>query len=434
MNTRLITNLTSIFLGSTLMAAAEKQKPNVILMMLDDVGIEAFNTYGGTDYPTPNINKLAKNGMQFNHCYSQPLCTPSRVKIMTGQSNVRNYYDFSLLHPNSRTFGHMMQEAGYQTGLTGKWQLYGAANYGETAGKGMHPKNAGFHSYRLWQVSQTGSRFDNPKIEENGKMLNGEGKYGPTMFCDFAVDFIEQNKQKPFFLYYPLVLVHAPFVPTPDSKSNKQTKKENFRDMMSYTDKVVGRVVAALEKHQLSENTLLILTADNGTHGSLTSSWKGQQIKGGKGLPTDAGTHVPLYAYWPKSITANTTSNSLIDFADFYPTLRELANSKDETKVDGNSFLPRLLGKEKDSTEPIYVYSNARPTREDFSFSVFARNQTHKLYKDGRFYHVTKDRNEEHDIKPGSKGDSPEIRKQLQQKLDSMPKEGQNIIKGAVRK
>ena len=86
---------------------------------------------------------------------------------MTGKSNVRNYFDFSLLHPNARTFGHMMQEAGYQTAVTGKWQLFGAEHYKTTKGMGMHPKNAGFHSYRLWQIDKLGSRFSNPLLNEN---------------------------------------------------------------------------------------------------------------------------------------------------------------------------------------------------------------------------------------------------------------------------
>lgn len=117
--------------------------------MADDVGIEAFQSYGGEDYETPVLDKLAAQGLQFQHCYSQPLCTPSRVKIMTGQSNVRNYRAFSILDPSQTTFGHYLRKEGYRTGVTGKWQLYGASHYGKLAGTGMLPKNAGFDSCHL---------------------------------------------------------------------------------------------------------------------------------------------------------------------------------------------------------------------------------------------------------------------------------------------
>ena len=116
----------SVFAASTLStimsgcARVETTRPNVILIMVDDMGYECLSSYGSTSYETPELDKLAANGMQFNHCYSQPLCTPSRVKIMTGKYNFRNYTEFGALHPDERTFGHMMQDAGYTTCIAGK--------------------------------------------------------------------------------------------------------------------------------------------------------------------------------------------------------------------------------------------------------------------------------------------------------------------------
>ena len=122
-----------------------KQKPNIIMIMADDVGYECFGCYGSTQYNTPNLDRMAANGIRFDHSYSQPLCTPSRVKIVTGQSNARNYSAFSILNRDQRTFGHALKEAGYQTMVAGKWQLLGAENYDDRfRGKGTWPANAGF--------------------------------------------------------------------------------------------------------------------------------------------------------------------------------------------------------------------------------------------------------------------------------------------------
>ncbi len=420
---------------------AKQIKPNIILIMADDVGVEAFKTYGGESYNTPHLNKLATQGLQFNHCYSQPLCTPSRVKLMTGQSNVCNYYDFSLLHPKLTTIGHFMQRAGYVTGITGKWQLYGAEHYKKTAQLGMHPDAAGFDSYRLWQIDKLGSRFDNPLVVENGKSLEGRGRYGPKMFNDFALDFIRENRNQPFFLYYPMVLVHNPFVPTPDSEkrgdmSRVKRRQANFSDMMSYMDQMVGNIITEVKKQGLEDNTLIIFTGDNGTHKTITSRWKGAPTKGGKGLSTDAGTHVPLYAYWPGKIKPNSRTDSLAEFSDFLPTVIEVAGAelKAEAKVTGRSLLPILMGDESFARESVYIYSNPRPTKNGFSYAVFARDQNYKLYSDGRFYHVTKDRLEKSNISTDSPHDKPDVRKRLQHKLDSMPKQGQMLIDGSESK
>ena len=442
MNLSLTLAFGSLLLCSSLIAAEEKSSgPNVILIMADDVGIEAFPTYGGESYATPNLDRMAKEGIQFNHCYSQPLCTPSRVKIMTGRSNVHNYYDFSLLHPKEKTIGHHMQSAGYVTGIVGKWQLYGAKHYNKTAEMGMHPSKAGFDTYCLWQIENLGSRYQDPWIVEDGKRLEGKDKYGPDLFADFALRFIREHKDEPFFLYYPMVLVHDPFVPTPDSDLKNRSKaggnrQANFSDMMSYMDKIVGRVWKEVKTQGIEENTVIIFVADNGTHRSISSSWRGNSVAGGKGMSTDAGTHVPLYAVWPKKIKAGTQTASLVDFADVLPTVLDIAGAKlpKNSPVTGKSFRSVLEGNETSIHDSIYVYSNPRPTRKSFPKAVFARDQHYKLYSDGRFYRVEADRLEKHNILAGSEDDRPKVRQKLQARLDEMPDDGQLLIDGSVTK
>ena len=142
------------------------RSPNIILIMADDLGYETLGINGSDDYQTPNLDKLAKEGMNFTQTYSMPLCTPSRVQIMTGKYNFRNYIGFGLLKPEEPTFAHYLKQSGYNTFVAGKWQLYGNAGQHELAGGqiGTLPESAGFDEYFLWQVQALGSRYKDPMI------------------------------------------------------------------------------------------------------------------------------------------------------------------------------------------------------------------------------------------------------------------------------
>ena len=173
-------------------AVAAQQRPNIILIMADDVGYECFGCYGSKQYQTPQIDRLARQGMRFNHCYSQPLCTPSRVKLMTGLSNVRNYSAFSILNRDQRTIGQYFKEAGYQTMIAGKWQLLGSEHYSaQFRGKGSRPEKMGFDESCLWQVDKLGSRYWEPLLYINGKNRQfAKDQYGPTLATDAIIRFM----------------------------------------------------------------------------------------------------------------------------------------------------------------------------------------------------------------------------------------------------
>ena len=183
--------------------AQPSDRPNVILIMADDIGYESYGAFGGTSYQTPVLDRMAAEGMLFNHAYSNPVCTPSRVKIMTGLSNVRNYVSFSILKKTEKTFGHMMQEAGYRTAIAGKWQLYGAEHYEDMIrAKGSLPQDTGFDRHALWQVEKIGSRYWGPTITIDGELKRfGEDVYGPDIYTQFLLDRMEEYKDEPFFLY-----------------------------------------------------------------------------------------------------------------------------------------------------------------------------------------------------------------------------------------
>ncbi len=227
-----------LFVGVS--STAFSQGPNIILIMADDVGWECFGSYGAEDYQTPNIDFLAENGIQFNNCYSTPICTPSRVKIMTGKYNFRNYTYFGYLSPEEKTFGHLMQEAGYKTAIAGKWQLNGLYHNAEGSHDNARPYNAGFDEYCLWQLcipvvkkgNNMTERFWSPPLERNGKIMTIEDNhelYGPDIMSDFVCDFIKRNQDQPFFVYYPTVLVHDPFVPTPDNIGDAPRTQDSKR-------------------------------------------------------------------------------------------------------------------------------------------------------------------------------------------------------------
>jgi len=414
-----------VMLVPSLVSGAEKT--NVILIMADDIGYECYEAYDGTSYKTPVLNKMAAEGMRFAHAYSNPVCTPSRVKLMTGLSNVRNYASFSILKRSERTIGHMMQEAGYRTAIAGKWQLYGAEHYDDLIRrKGSLPQNMGFDRHCLWQVYKMGSRFWAPTITIDGKVEKfGEDVYGPDVYCQFLLDRMEQYKDEPFFLYYPMALVHSPFVPTPDSADrNCKNKQQNFADMVAYMDKLVGRIVDNTVQLGIAQRTLILVTGDNGTHKSIKSNMGDKVIIGGKGKPTDGGTHVGLFAYQPGTVPAGKVSSDLVDFSDLVPTIAAATGATPLSPTDGRSFFSQLRGETGNPRETIFVYYWPRP--EKGLPLRFVRNQRWKLYGDGRLIDVKNDVLEQ---SPVTGPETVAIRKQLQAAMHRMPAEGQTLLK-----
>ncbi len=378
-------------------ATLPEKKPNILLILADDLGYECLGVNGGESYKTPNLDKLAADGMRFEHAYAQPLCTPTRVQLMTGQSNIRNYIGFGKLDPKSPTFANILQQAGYKTAMAGKWQL----------GKNPdQPRNAGFDEHLLWQhtlprmdAEKADTRYGNPILERDGQpVFAPEGSYGPDLTLEFACDFMSRHKDGPFLLYYSDILPHCPFVPTPDSPewaSAKDRPKDYkgdvrfFDDMVAHMDKNVGRLVAKLDELGIRDNTLVLFMGDNGCDSPVVSRWRGQEIKAGKGKPTRAGMHVPLIVNWPGVIPAGSVCNDLVDTTDFLPTLCEVAAAPLPKGVtfDGMSFLPILRGEKGRSREWIYSWYSA--TLADLHESAF--DKRFKLFIDGRFYDMDAD-------------------------------------------
>jgi len=405
-------------------AQVSSKKPNIVLIMADDLGYECLGCYGSKSYKTPVLDGLARTGMRFEHCYSQPLCTPSRVKLMTGQYNFRNYVNFGVLDPKQKTFGHLLRDRGYATCVVGKWQLYGSVDQSaEVRGTGSMPGQAGFDEHCLWQIKDRGSRYKDPVMVQNGKTRDDlQGKYGPDISCDYALDFIERHKAGPFLLYYPMALVHSPFEPTPDSEDwGKKTKKNDtryFADMVAYMDKIVGRIVGKLGELGLRENTLVLFVGDNGTDKSIRSKMADSVIRGDKGNTTDGGTHVPMIANQPGVVPAGKVCGDLVDFSDFVPTFAEAtgADIPGDMPVDGRSFLPQLRGEKGNPREWIFCHYDPRWGKN--KMRRFVRDKRWKLYANGELYDVQADVLEQNPNPTGP--EAAEARKRLQAVLDSM--------------
>ena len=411
-------------------------RPNVLMILCDDVGFECFSVYGSREYSTPRLDALAAGGTRFANCHSTPLCTPSRVNLMSGKSNVFNYFDFGIYPKGEPTFANYFRDQGYATAVAGKWQLL-------TAKGGISPKEAGFDTHCLWNIPGGGrERYWNPSLVQDGKLLElPQGTYGPDVTTESLIRFIRENRDRPFLAYFPMILPHNPFSVTPDSADpNSKDEKSNFVDMVQYIDKNVGRLEDTLSELKLRENTLIIFTGDNGTNSVLTSELNGNTIRGGKGYTHDYGTHVPLIVNWPGHVPAGKLVDDLVCFSDFFPTLVDAAGLPPQEISDGDgwSFWPQCTGKPGRSREWIYCYYFPRPSSAKYNdkyshFEVrFTRDKRYKLYDNGDLFDTTKDVLEQHPIPPDTAGPRAQsARRILQKALDSYPDAGRNANRRA---
>ncbi len=380
--------------------AQEPSRPNIIVILADDLGVETLGVYSGSSYETPELDRIAAEGMRFENGHSQPLCTPTRVKLMTGLHNFRNYREFMDLDPSDVTFAHVLAQAGYRTVISGKWQL---TNNSFVVHEGTSPQQAGFDEHRLWQLRREGrgSRYWGPTLVTNDRKETwGEDVFGPDLTNDFVLEAIDGHAaadpatRRPLFIYYPMALPHDPFVTTPhdpDAESNQ----ERFAAMVAYMDHLVGRVRAKLIEHELDRDTLLLFIGDNGTSGRITSVRSGAEIRGGKGRSLQTGSHVPYLAWWPGTIRNGQVNETLVDVGDVFPTLVEAASAglPPGLDLDGESLLPMLKGGSALDRDALFIHYEPRwyagpPAR-------YAFDEHFKRYDDGRLFDLASDPNEQ---------------------------------------
>ena len=421
------------------------EKPNILFIMVDDLGKEWVSCCGGQEMETPNVDKLAAGGMRFTNAYSMAQCTPTRATLLTGQYPFRhgwvNHWDvprwgagchFDWRH--NASFARVLREAGYATAVAGKWQINDFRVQPDALDK------HGFDEWCMWTGHETGvpasaERYWDPYIHTNAGSKTYKGKFGADVFTDFLIDFMQRNKEKPMLLYFPMCLTHAPLVPTPlDPKA--EGKIERHKAMVRYTDRVLGKLVEALDELGISENTIVIWTTDNGSGGGIRGRRNGRTVRGGKASLGEPGVCQPFIANCPGLVPAGTVTDALTDFTDILPTFAELAGGRLETgrEVDGKSIAPVILGRAKDSPRDWIMgmgFGAARLTERGVEPKVeFAnrvvRDKRYKLWvldgKSARLHDLQEDPAEERNVIDSAEPRVVEARRRLETVWRSFPK------------
>ena len=421
----LVNALTIVGMSSALMAA-EASRPNILFILADDVGSEVLECYGGESYETPRLNQLAQQGTRFDHAYTMSVCHPTRICFLTGQ------YPFRLGNPKwgtypksaeSRTIARMLKNAGYATAIAGKWQLILLGD------DPSHPHRLGFDESCLFGWHE-GPRYYQPYIRQDGELRTDvQDRYGPDVYCEFLIDFMNRHREQPFFAFYSMALCHAVTndleKPVPVGPNGRY---QTFAEMVEAMDDRVGQLLDGLDRAGLSENTLVIFFTDNGSpHDNIDGVSDGKLVKqpvssvrngvvvpGGKTKLIDAATRVPLLIRWPDVVGEGEVSEDLIDVSDFFPTLVDLAGAELPADVilDGRSFADRLRGASTQVRDWVFAEHKGR---------AFVKDRRWKLYNDGQLFDLANDQSEQQPLpaqRPSPAAQSAGLR--LQQVLDTL--------------
>ena len=380
MNKHAFTLLTFLLLAS-LTALHAAGKPNVIVVLSDDVGLSRVSCYGAAPFQTPNIDKLAATGLRFERCYSMPLCGPSRGALLTGKYPFRTGYlgnSSSTIDPKRHpSIANVLQQAGYATCAIGKLGQSAPENDAQA------PRALGFDEYMLWMGRNTPDRYWNPRYCRNGEFVQGTPEqYGPDVTHEFLLDFMRRNRERPFFVYYSAVLAHTPFMRTPDTKPGTKDRAQILTDMVHYLDKQMGLLVTDLDQLGLRDNTIILFTSDNGPYGEPLGTIRGQPVAGIKGDVTEGGVREPLIVNCPALVPGGRVCPDLTDFTDLFPTVLELTGVSPpaNVKLDGRSIAPQILGRPGNPRDWVYA---------QLAGDYFIADHQFKLYGDGKFTDIT---------------------------------------------
>ena len=341
---------------------SSRDKPNIILILADDLGYGDLGCYGSEIINTPHIDALAKGGMRFTDFHANgPMCSPTRAAVLTGRYQQRSGIEGVLsvksnrdtgMAPKEVTFAEVLNAAGYATACLGKWHLgykvpFIPVNQGFDTFRGFMAGGSDYHSH----INRSGE----PDWWKDDKLVPEEG-YTTDLLTDHAIRFIEQNKDNPFCVYIPHQAVHFPFQ-GPNDKADRieggdywsdakygsrKDRKAAYKEMIESLDANVGRIVAAVRRFGLEKKTLIFFTSDNGAY-----RWVGSNLpcRGQKTDLWEGGHRVPAIACWPTKIKAGTVTHETTMTMDLFPTMVAMADAKSPMglKLDGTSLLPLLL-------------------------------------------------------------------------------------------
>ena len=397
---------TLLYLAMSATAQNASTKPNIVLILADDMGWGDINANGNPLIDTPVLNRLAKQSISFNRFYACPLCAPTRSEILTGRYFLRTGVSsvsqgYENMRTNETTMAEILKSNGYSTGCFGKWHN---GSYFK-----QHPNRQGFDEFVGFMMGHLGYYYE-AIYKHNDQDIKSEG-YSTDYFTDQALGFIDKNKGKPFFCYVPYNVPHSPFQ-VPEKYFNKYKAKGLDNElaciygMVENMDENIGRILARLEALKLRENTIVLFLSDNGPN---TFRYNGE-MKGKKGSVDEGGVHVPLYISWQGTVHPGTT-NQLVDNIDILPTLMDLCkiHYTPELPVDGKNLSPVILNQAKPEDRYIFSRQGLYPLNK---CAGAVRNNKYRLVaslKDTLLFDLQKDPSQKRDIADAN----PEIRKEL---------------------
>ena len=395
-----------------------KTPPNIIFIMADDMGYGDLGCYGQKHMKTPNIDRLAAEGLRFTQAYAGgPVCTPSRCTLMTGmhnghnaaRDNIPHYHTY--LQEDDVTVAEVLKKAGYQCGGVGKWSLGDAGTVGRATNQGFdrwfgYLNQDHAHYYYTEYLDDDDARLELTGNTESRKY------YSHDLMTKRALDFIRENQNKPFFLYGAFTIPHFASkdedehglaVPstTPYTDKDWDERSKKYAAMIHRLDKDVGRIVDLVEELGLTDNTLIIFTSDNGGHFDTADFLNTSgPLRGFKRDLTEGGIRVPFIVRWPGVVPAGETSHEVIAFQDMLPTFAELAGAEVTDGIDGISVVGALKGKKLDHPHE-YLYWDYGHCRDRYDQAVRMGNwKGIRLGRDGeiQLYDLDKDIGETNDI------------------------------------
>ena len=400
MKSRYLTGCILFILVAGFYSSAKAQpSPNIVIILTDDQGWGDIASHGNPDIYTPNLDSLASAGARFDRFYVSPVCAPTRASLLTGRDHLRTgtqwvTYGLENMNADEVTFGEVFKDAGYQTGLFGKW--HNGFHYP------MDPNGQGFDTFFGFKKGHWNNYFDT-ELEYNGVPVKTKG-YITDVLTDSALAFIERNQKVPFLAYIPYNAPHSPFQ-VPDIYFDKykaqglDDKNAAVYGMVENIDENIGRIIEKLDQLKLSENTIVIFLTDNGPNGG--DRFNGD-MKGWKAKVDEGGVRVPFFIKWPAKIEPETVVKELTAHIDFLPSLIELANIKPpQTKpLDGRSFASLIFEEDSEwSDRFLYTHQSRWDSLEQFPASV--RNNRYRLVRYGdkwELYDLQSDPSQRRDV------------------------------------
>jgi arylsulfatase A-like enzyme len=385
-----------VALSAFSLPAQKPNKPNIVFIMVDDLGPEWISSYGGEGIETPNVDELARRGMSFENAYSMPQCTPTRATLLTGQYPFRhgwvNHWDvprwgagchFDPKH--NVTFARQLEKVGYKTAVAGKWQINDFRVQPNVL------REHGFQEWSMWTGFESlnpasAERYWNPYVFSNlHASRTYQNRFGPDVFNEFVLGFLERHRNEPMLVYYPMALTHTPLVATPHEPF-AESKYGRHKAMVRYTDYLVGRVMKQLEDLGLWDQTYVFFTTDNGTAQSIDGRLNGRAVPGGKAKLTENGPRQPFIVSGP-GIAAGVRTEALTDFSDLMPTFAELSGAElpEGVAIDGKSIAGVLRGDDRQGSREWMLAMGYGPARLDEKGVRPAKDFADRVVRDERY-------------------------------------------------